>query len=124
MSIVAQSYGFETPQLFLKDFGVLAVLTSNSSSWSFDGTTPTLDAVTKNFAGAADINAQVILSLPGEDISGRKIESNQYEIEYITAQLSLIYGVTLLILGQKFRVLTTYPLSDGVFSRAKIETTS
>ena len=94
------TYPFETASLFLADFAVTATITGSSPA----------------------ITAQVILSEPGQDLLGSEVASTQYEIEYITAQLSLGYGTPLTIGSQSFTVLQAYPLSDGTFSRARLQT--
>jgi hypothetical protein len=91
-----QKYPFDFPDVFTVDFGV--------------------------HANAGGYCAQVILSEPGQDILGGVIASNQYEIEYVTNELPLGYGVPVIIGTQTFKVLQTYMLDDGVFSRAKLET--
>jgi hypothetical protein len=90
-------YTFEAfvPTNFLGDFGVTATVGATS--------------------------ALVILSEPGQDILGGTISSTQYEIEYITSQLTLTYGSIVTIGTQSFTVLQTYLVDDGKFSRARLE---
>lgn len=96
---INQAYAFETPNSFLTDFATLAVIVSTMQ------------------------DANVIMSQPGQDIMGGRISSNQYEIEYATVELALAYGVLVNIRGDVYKVIQVYPLDDGVFSRAKLETT-
>ena len=90
-------YPFETPSAFVADMGQTAA-------------TP-------------DQSAQALMSEPGTDLMGGTIASTQLEIEYITSQLSLAFGTTVTIRGEEFKVLQTYLVDDGVFSRARLETT-
>lgn len=96
---INQAYAFETPDSFLTDFATLAVIVSTMQ------------------------DANVIMSQPGQDIMGGRISSNQYEIEYATVELALAYGVLVNIRGDVYKVIQVYPLDDGVFSRAKLEST-
>jgi hypothetical protein len=87
----------------------------------------------------------VIMSQPGEDILGGRIASNQYEIEYMSAaaslygfespmaflldfavpalmKLPLTFGSQVIIRGVTYKVLQSYMLDDGTFSRARLET--
>jgi hypothetical protein len=98
------TYPFEVPGTFLTDFAVAAVF--------------------------GDSTVQAILSEPGEDLMGGKIASNQYEAEYLTSSLpALIYGnmitfssgTTVTIPTVALKVLTSYPIDDGTFSRVKLE---
>lgn len=67
--------------------------------------------------------AQVILSYPGEDLLGGAIASNQYEMEYAANTLpGLAYGSAVKIGSTNFTVLQTYPMSDGVVYRARLQT--
>jgi hypothetical protein len=70
-----------------------------------------------------EYEAQVILSYPGEDLLGGAIASNQYEMEYAANTLpGLVYGSTVTIRSINFTVLQTYPMSDGVIYRARLQT--
>jgi hypothetical protein len=91
------TYDFENPAAFLADFGVTA---------TFGSYTPL-----------------VILSMPGEDLLGARIESNQYEMEYLTTALpGLAHGSSVVINAVTYSVLQTYQLDDGTFSRARLQT--
>ena len=87
---------FETPAAFLRDFGETA--TVNGS-----------------------LSALVIFSMPGQDLLGGAVESNQYEMEYQTSSFpSLAHGDAVVVRGATFTVLQVYPMDDGVFSRARL----
>jgi hypothetical protein len=52
---------------------------------------------------------------------GGKISSTQYEMEFVTAQLALLFGTQVVIRQKTFRVLDNLPLDDGTFSRARLQ---
>ena len=87
---------FESPAAFLRDFGETATV---------NGT----------------LSALVIFSMPGQDLLGGAIESNQYEMEYQTSSFpSLAHGDSVVVRGLTLSVLQAYPLDDGTFSRARL----
>jgi hypothetical protein len=91
------TYPFEDPQAFLSDFGVQATFGS--------------------------LSANIILSLPGVDLLGGRVESNQYEAEFASADLpGLAYGSLITINSVVYKVLNVFPLDDGTFSRARLST--
>ena len=113
-------YPFESPLSFMADFAVTATL---SGDWSLDGKQPTLDSDVYTLDGSGILAVfPVILSEPGQDIMGGEILSNQYEIEYITSNASLEFGTAISIQSINFKVLNSYQVDDGTFSRARLQT--
>ena len=67
--------------------------------------------------------AEVILSMPGVDILGGRVESNQSEMEYATADLpGLTNGSSVTIHSTVYRVLQVYSVDDGMTTRARLQT--
>jgi hypothetical protein len=81
---------------FLSDFGVPAIFSAGTVTVLFD--------------------------TPGQDILSGRVQSDQYEITYRTADKpNLAYGVVLSIAGSAYTVLSSNPIDDGAFSRAVLE---
>lgn len=102
----------------MNDFGVLAY-TGSLSAGAFQASAFQAGEF-QNTVTAQPFT--VILSMPGEDLLGGQIVSNQYEIEYATSAITLSYGEEITILGAVFRCLQSHPVDDGVFTRTRLET--
>lgn len=70
------------------------------------------------------VTKTVLFDQPGQEILSGHVQSDQYEITYIEADMpGLLFGAQLSIGGVAYTLLSTNRIDDGAFSRAILERT-
>ena len=64
----------------------------------------------------------VLFDQPGQDILSGRVQSDQYEITYVDADMpGLSFGAQITICNAAYTVLSTNRIDDGAFSRAVLD---